>query len=261
MNNFTKITDIALGPFTVQAWGTMVALGMLIGLWLTLKEAKRKKVDKETVLDTFFWMMLAAILGSRVLYVILFWRDFVDSPLDAFKIWEGGLVLLGGVLSAIGVLWFMCRKKGIPMLKMTDTMAPGLAAGICCGRIGCYLIGDHIGSPMEGDFFWGSIYSGTPDVLRHEPSLYLAINGFALFLFLWFMRKRVKKQGNLTMLFFVWYGAARFLLDVFRNTDLPNGLADPRFASFTISQYVSLLLFLLGAYSLIRSRWSSPKKS
>lgn len=242
---FTKITDIPLGPITLQAWGVMVALGMLIGLYVVLKEAERKGLKRDSILDMFLGILIASIAGSRLFYVLLFWRDFVAAPFDVFKIWEGGLVFYGGIFASMVILWIYTRAKKLSFLDVTDTMAPGFAIGIFFGRIGCYLIGDHIGAPMKGDWFWGSVMSGDT-VLRHEPSLYLSLNGLLMFLVLWHLRSRLSGRGDMTMAFFLWYGFSRFFLDFFRSNDLAVGLSDPRFWGLTISQYVSIVLFLMG---------------
>lgn len=244
---FTKITDIPLGPITLQAWGLMIALGMLVGLFVALKEAERKGIKSDSVFDVFLWILVSSILGSRVMYVLLFWRDFVAHPLDVVKIWEGGLVFYGGIFAAMIAMWFYTRAKKISFIDMTDAFTPGFAIGIFFGRLGCYLIGDHIGAPMQHDWFWGSVMAGDT-VLRHEPSLYLSLNGLAMFLVLWNLRKKLSGRGEMTMAFFVWYGVSRFLLDFTRASDLPLGLSDPRFFGLTISQYVSLGLLGIGTY-------------
>jgi phosphatidylglycerol:prolipoprotein diacylglycerol transferase len=242
---FTKITEIPFGPVDIQVWGLMVAFGMLMGLAVSLEEAKRKGVNKDHVLDSFIWIVLSSLVGSRLFYVLLFWRDFVAAPFDVFKIWEGGLVMYGGIFGAILALWFFVKHHKVDFLKLTDTMAPGLALGIFFGRIGCYLIGDHIGASMTNDWFWGSMLHGE-DFLRHEPSLYLSLNGLLMFLYLWSRRKVFKGKGQMTMMFFIWYGLSRFALDFFRSSDLEVGLSDPRYFELTSSQFISLLLLVVG---------------
>lgn len=244
---FTKITDIVIGPITLQAWGVMLALGLLVGLFVTLKEAERKKIKSDSVFDVFLWILVTSIVGSRLMYVLLFWRDFISAPLNVFKIWEGGLVFYGGIFAALLAMWFYTRSKKISFVDLADTLTPGFAIGIFFGRLGCYLIGDHIGAPMKGDWFWGSVMTGDT-VLRHEPSLYLSLNGLLMFLVLWHLRTRLNKRGAMAMAFFVWYGFSRFFLDFFRSSDLSLGLSDPRFWGLTISQYVSVGLFAGGLY-------------
>lgn len=242
---FTKITHIPLGPITIQAWGLMVAIGVLAGLWVARLEAKRRKVSYDLVFDALFGMVVSGVVGSRLIYVLLFWRNFTEAPWRAFYIWEGGMVFLGGFLVAVAFLVWFVRRHKLGFWRMADLFAPSLALGLFFGRIGCFLIGDHIGSPMGCSCAWGSVLNGETQ-RRHEPSLYLMISNLLLFVLLWNLRTRLKKPGQLAMVFFIWYGVMRFILDFFRASDLPLGLSDPRFWGWTSSQLVSVVLFFAG---------------
>ncbi|HCW32827.1 MAG: prolipoprotein diacylglyceryl transferase [Candidatus Peregrinibacteria bacterium GW2011_GWE2_39_6] len=254
---FTKITTIPLGPIPIQAWGLMVALGMLVGLWVALKEADRRKIKREIILDLFIWIVLSSMIGGRLMYVALFWSDFSGDLVKIVKIWEGGMIFYGGIFAAILAVLIYLRKKKISFWKVADILSPGFAIGIFLGRIGCYLIGDHIGKIMGHPWFWGAVIPGD-DRLRHEPSLYLSLNGLLMFAVLWSLRKRLTKPSQLTMVLFIWYGISRFILDFFRANDLPGNLSDPRFWGLTISQWVSLGLFGVGMVGLFRTFF--PKK-
>lgn len=249
---FTKITEIPIGPLTIQVWGLMVAIGMVVGLWFALKEADRHKVPRNIVLDLFLMIVIGSMIGGRLMYVALFWQNFASDPLSILKLWEGGMVLYGGVIGAIIPMALYLKIKNVSFLKIADIMAPGYAIGTFFGRLGCYLIGDHIGSPMGCDCFWGATFPGEAQ-RRHEPSLYLSLNGLLMFLFLWTMRTRVKRTGDLLFLMFMWEGVSRFLLDFFRAADL-SGYSDPRFWGLTISQFFGMALFLIGAIALSTPR-------
>jgi phosphatidylglycerol:prolipoprotein diacylglycerol transferase len=236
---FEKLTVIPIGPVQIQVWGLLVAIGMLTALLFTLKEAKRKKMKSEPFIDIFIISFVASIVGSRILYVILFWESYKDNFWKVFYINEGGLVFLGGVLLVILSIFLYTRLKKMRFWQVADAIAPGFALGIGIGRIGCYLIGDHIGS--RTNFFLGSYYNGD---LRHEPALYLSINGFVLFLFLFLLRPFVKTEGVMTYIFIVWYSVSRFLLDFTRAADI-QGLSDPRYYGLTISQWMSLVLVVV----------------
>lgn len=242
---FTKITEIPIGPINIQVWGLMVAIGMLVGLWVALKEADRMKIKRDVILDLFLMIVVGSMVGGRLMYVLLFWDKFSGDPLGIFKLWNGGMVLYGGILGAVIPILLYLRKKKILFWKVADILAPGYAIGTFFGRMGCYLIGDHIGAPMgAGCSFcgWGAYFPGDAQ-RRHEPSLYLSLNGLLMFFFLWTMRKHVRKPGELTLLMFMWEGLSRFILDFFRATDLP-GYSDPRFSGLTISQWAGAALFL-----------------
>jgi phosphatidylglycerol:prolipoprotein diacylglycerol transferase len=243
---FTKYTVISIGPLQIQVWGLLVALGMLAALLYTLREAKRKKMKGETFLDLFIISFIASIIGSRLLYVALFWDSFKDDLFSIVRINEGGLVFLGGVFLVLVSILAYTKLKKLKFWKVADVIAPGFALGIGIGRIGCYLIGDHIGA--RTNFFLGSYYNGD---LRHEPSLYLVINGFVLFLFLLLIKPFVRTEGVMSYIFIVWYSFARFLLDFTRAADIAM-ISDPRYYSLTFSQWASLVLFVIFLPLLIR---------
>lgn len=236
---FQKLAEIDLGFVSIKMWGLLVSLGMVAGLFVSYYEAKRKKVSFDLILDLFIWIFVAAMLGGRLFYVFLFWKDFSADPLSIFYFWEGGMVFYGGVIGALIASFVVLHRKKIGFWKVADVLAPGTALGIGIGRIGCYLSGFHIGS--KTNFFLASEYNGE---FRHEPSLYLSINGFVLFIFLMLIRKRIKKTGQLAWIFLLWDFGTRFLLDFFRAADLPGNLSDPRFFGLTISQILGLVVFL-----------------
>jgi phosphatidylglycerol:prolipoprotein diacylglycerol transferase len=237
--NFQKITTLSIGPLDIQIWGLLVALGMLIALLLTMRNAKKKKMNSENFIDIFILVFIASIIGSRLLYVIQFWHEFSGNPVSIIQLQQGGLIFFGGLfLSALVVFAYTSYKK-LSFWKVIDTIVPGLARGITIGRIGSYLIGDHIGSRTE--FFLGSYYNGD---LRHEPSLYLAINAFVLFIFLVLVKPFVKKEGLLSYIFIVWYAIGRFLIDFTRAADI-QGLSDPRYAGLTLSQWFCIALVII----------------
>jgi len=244
---FEKLTVISFGPVNIQVWGLLVALGMLAGLLFSLHEAKKKKMNTDNFIDMFILVFIGSIIGSRLLYVAQFWDNYKNNLWSIVNVNEGGLVFLGGVILAILLILIYTRFKKLPFWKVGDTVVPGFALGLGVGRIGCYLIGDHIGA--RTDFFLGSYYQGD---LRHEPSLYLSINGFILFFVLMLLAPFLRrKEGALSYVFFVWYAVSRFLLDFTRAADI-EGISDPRYWNLTFSQWLCVVVFLIFAPLLVK---------
>ncbi|MBU1445836.1 prolipoprotein diacylglyceryl transferase [Patescibacteria group bacterium] len=258
---FAKITSLSIGPVNIQVWGLLVALGMLAALLLTLHEAKNKKLHADNFVDLFIIIFISGMLGAKLLHILEFWPNYVDKlygPIQVSEaetskfmilIGEGGFVLFGGVIfAALGVYIFTKLKK-LSFWKTVDTMAPGIALGLAIGRIGAYLMGDHIGSRTT--FFLGSYYNGD---LRHEPSLYLSINAFIMFIALMLIAPFVrKKEGVLAYLMIVWYSVARFVLDFTRAADIDTiSISDPRYFGLTLSQIACLLLFVIFTPLLVK---------
>jgi len=236
-----QIEQIHLGPLTIQVWGLLVSLGFALGAFVAWKEAKRKGVDANIILDLFILILAGAIIGGRLFYVAEHYKEYITSPLRIFLISEGGMSFFGGFLAALAAGVIFVRRKKLPVRKITDTLAPALAAGYGIGRFGCLFIHDHLGKITN--FFLGI---KTPEgVVRHEPIIYeIIFNGFLLFSVLWFLRKRIKQDGILSAIFLVWFLSVRFITDFFRATDLPE--SDIKYYGLTLAQITAIIL-LMGA--------------
>jgi len=256
---FAKYTNILVGGYKIQIWGLLVALGMLAALLFTLREAKKKKMNSDNFVDIFIIVFISGMLGAKLLHVLEFWPNYVEkfnAPVQTSEvgtsklmllIGEGGFVLFGGVLLAAFGVYLFTKFKKLSFWKVADAMTPGIAIGLAIGRIGSYLMGDHIGS--KTNFFLGSYYNGD---LRHEPSLYLAISAFLMFIMLILVAPFIrKKEGALAYLMIVWYSIARFFLDFMRAADI-DVISDPRYFGLTLSQIVCVVLFVIFTPLLIQ---------
>lgn len=234
---FVKLTTLNIGPVAIQLWGLLVAVGLLFALLLAVKEAKIRKIDSENFFDLFIIVFVSGLIGARLFYCIEHYNEFLTDPFKIINILEGGLNFYGGFLLAALASYLYVRYKKLSFWKTADVIAPGLALAIGIGRIGDYLAGTHIGSRTK--FFLGSYYNGD---LRHEPSLYLIINAFILFIALSLIKPFVrKKEGVLAYVFVVWYAISRLILDFTRSADLIT-LSEPRYFFLTLSQWISVAL-------------------
>ncbi|MFA4910551.1 MAG: prolipoprotein diacylglyceryl transferase, partial [Desulfobacteria bacterium] len=130
-----------IGSFKIHTYGVFIALGFLTGIILALREAKRVGEKPENILDLSFYSIIAAIVGSRLLYIIINYRYYMENPLEMAKIWSGGLVFYGGfVLALIVGIWYI-RKNHLSLWKTVDVMAPSIAIGQAIGRLGCFSAG------------------------------------------------------------------------------------------------------------------------
>jgi len=230
-------SQIALGPITIYTWGLLASVAFIAAMIVALKEAKRKKIDENKVLNLAIFIIIGAFLGARILYVAISWSYYQDNLLEIPMIWEGGWVFYGGVFGALFFGWLYIKKSGLCFWKIADLVAPSVAIGIFFGRIGCSLINDHIGSLTN--LPWGIYYiDGT---VRHPVAEYLSLNGLAIFIFLWSVRKRIKTDGLLFIIFLLWYSFVRFFLDFTRCYDLY--ICDPHFYGWTVSQWISIGVF------------------
>lgn len=234
--------QFTIGPIPIHVWGLMVALGILAGLWVATKAAKARGLDTQRVVDLAFWVIVFSMVGARLIYVLSEISLYVEAPLNALKIWEGGLSITGGFLGAVLAGWTYLRIKKLPLLEYIDVSIFGLPVGLWIGRLGCFFIYDHPGTPTS--FFLGQEF--VDGVIRHNLGLYLSINGLLMTLvfFLFWKINTKRPAGFFVVLFLLWYGVMRFFLDFYRATDL--AVVDARFAGLTVAQYAAVLMVVGG---------------
>lgn len=239
---------------TIQSWGFFVALGLLVAILVGISEAKRKKIDSEVFLNVSLIMIVSGIVGARIFYVLLFFRDFQLRPYSIVEFWNGGMVFYGGFIAGVffGTLYLMWKK--VSVLSFFDTLAVVFPLGYAVGRIGCHLIRDHMGKVTTVP--WG--FEVSPGVIRHDTAIYSIFTGIVLYTIVWSLRKKILTPGVTTILVVFLYSVARFITDAFRATDLPQ--SDPRYFGLTVSQGISLLGFAVSGGMLLWHRVQLSKK-
>jgi len=238
---YFQFTTITLGPITIQVWGLMVALGMLAGAWAAAKMAKHRGQDEKIIWDLSVWVIIAAMIGARIIHVVYEPATYLADPMEFFRLWHGGFSVMGGFLGAlIAGVWFL-RRKHVDVWAYSDTALFGLPLGLFIGRIGCFLIHDHPGTLT--DFVGGVQF---PDGTRHDHGLYLSINGLLLFCAFLLLARRGARTGTYAVVFLLWYGTIRFFLDFLRATD--GAIVDTRYLGLTPAQYFSLMMVAGGAW-------------
>lgn len=214
-----------IGGHPVRAWGIMVAVGVLAGLWLAVKLAKRENMDPEKIMDFTLYAVIFGLLGSRLWEVVFSWDKFSSSPLDALKFWSGGLSIQGGVAAGLVVGLLFVIKNKLSFWKFTDVLAPGLILGQGIGRIGCLLNGDAYGVPTTLPI--GVVYGeGTPAFAAYgsQPlfpaEIVESAADFAILFVLLKMTRRKPFDGMVTLSYFLLYSLARFTLEFLRADSL-----------------------------------------
>ncbi len=220
------LTTINLGLFNIQVWGLLAAIGVLAATLLAVFRAKT--VKKETIYDLVFYTVITGIIGSRLLYVIEEWQFFSNNLIDALKFWQGGLSFSGGLLFGVIAAYIYLKKHKLNLLTYLDIFAPAIVLGHFFGRIGCFLIGDHLGK--LSNLPWAIMRAGE---LRHPVILYEIIYLGLIFIILLKLPKL--KKGSLFISYILMYSFARFFNDFFR--------IDPTYYGLTVAQYFMLVLF------------------
>lgn len=275
------IPRIHLGPLAISPHGIGIAVGYLAGAQLMVRRARKYGGPPETdIWNALFYALLGAIVGARLGYVFGHFSQVTDGGHDllgVFKVYQGGISLIGGITGAIlAALPYMLKRK-MGFWRTMDLAAPGLALGIVIGRIGDLVIGDHLGKPTTFAFGWrclgemggpppisASVYRaalerGNPPSLGcygltlHETALYDFVSTiFLLALLLWLGRKaRERRPGFMILVFTIWYGTMRVVTDFLR--------VDRRYFGLTGSQITSVLAVAVCLYLLARFRGAPPR--
>jgi len=228
--------QINLGLVTLYTWGIFLGLAFFVGFFLFSKVAK-KNLAQEKIFWLTIFILLAGIVSARLFYVIQFPYYFYH-PMQVFEFSNGGLTIYGGLVGGLIAGLFYIRKNKLDFWPLADILAPIIALGIFIVRIGCFLINDHQGAITN--LFWAIEW---PDgTFRHPVALYLSLNGLVIFWILLFLKDKLKKPGQLFIIFLFYYSISRFILDFFRSSN--TFLSDPRYLSLTISQWISIFILL-----------------
>lgn len=175
---------LKLGNISVYTYGFFIAVGFVIGILIAKREAKRRNIDPELIMDLSFYIIIAAIIGSRLFYVITTPASFIENPVDIFKIWNGGLVFYGGfILALVTAAWYV-RKQHLNVWQIADVFAPSIALGQFFGRLGCFSAGCCYGKVC--DLPWAVTFHdpnslAPTNIPLHPTQLYHALGNVMIF--------------------------------------------------------------------------------
>ncbi|MFQ5651873.1 MAG: prolipoprotein diacylglyceryl transferase [bacterium] len=230
-----------IGPLTINSFGVMAMLAFLIPTLLLRKEVARKGLDPDFANSLVIAAMIGGFLGARIYYILERWDGFLNHPMEyiftgAGLVWYGGLI--GGFLA---VAWY-ARRQNVAIVLVADLMAPLLAFGQVFGRCGCLLSGDGDYGPPT-DVPWAMSFPNgiiPTNEFVHPTPIYDMMILFAIFLFMWSIRKREFPPGFMFGLYLVLLGMGRIFTELFRNT--------PRVLwGITMAQYISIGMVIVGA--------------
>ena len=244
-----------IGSFPLNTYGVLLALSFLGALLVASRLAARDGLPRERVYDLGLWMLVAALVGSKVL---MLWtepeyRENAWHLLSLDFVRSGG-VFYGGFLGAVAAGYFLMRRYGLPWWRTADAFAPGIALGQAVGRQGCFAAGCCWGKPTGlpwGVEFTpeGNAVTGVPlGVHLHPTQLYESFFALLLFLFLFRLHRRRRFDGQVILLYGALYGAARFLIEFVRDDPRGDVAGLTTLTGLSTSQLISLAV---GAFSLV----------
>jgi phosphatidylglycerol:prolipoprotein diacylglycerol transferase len=236
----------------------MLAIAFWLGIELSARAARKHSIDETRIIDLGIVILISSVIGSRLLYVLTHLDEYQTDRLGVFRVWEGGLVFYGGLIAGIvfGILYLM-RKK-MPVLKVTDLVAPQIALGIALARVGCFLNGCCFGE--ESHLPWACQFP--PDsqagwvmggATIHPTQIYSAIANLVLFIILRRMLGRRYRPGTVFGSFLVLYGVWRFVIDNLRHYE-EHMRVGAFWGGLTYNQIASIAMIVIGLLLLLRVR-------
>lgn len=243
-----------IGSFPIHSYGFMLALSFLLGIWLATWRAKKKGLNPDIIADVGFWVIISAVIGARLYYVLLHFEEFrgdlfsIFNPFQNGTIGIGGLVMYGGFIGAIvaGVIYFRIKKT--PFLPYADAMAPSVGFGIMLTRIGCFLNGCCMGAESHGPCAVSFPLISPAGAYQHHihatglyPSQLFESGGGLLIALIVLAVERTKPFTGLQFyLVGILYAILRFMVDFSRHYEVSE-----KFGPLSHNQIVCIVLFIV----------------
>ena len=259
---YPNIGEVAfnIGPilgykFPIRWYALAYIGGLLIAWWYCRRLIARPPREVEAVaLDDFvFWATLGIIFGGRLGYVLFYKPGFyLANPQEILMVWRGGMSFHGGLLGVAVAEIAFARRRGIPLLALTDIIAAAAPIGLFLGRIANFVNGELFGRPS--DVPWAMVFPRGGPLPRHPSQLYEAgLEGLVLFVALYILVRlgALERSGTLTGAFLIGYALARMTAELFREPDTHLGFLA---GGVTMGQALSLPLLLAGLALVIWAR-------
>ncbi len=253
---------VNLGPFPIRWYALAYVAGLVAGWayarWLCGREPLWRGLPHPTPIsidDLVVYIAFGIVIGGRLGYVLFYNLPyFLENPLKAFAVWEGGMAFHGGLVGAVLALWLFARRSKVNPLSVADVVAGGVPIGLMFGRLANFIKPELWGRPT--DVPWAMVFPGAGPEPRHPSQLYEAgLEGAVLFILLALLIHfgALRRPGLVAGTFAVGYGLARITCEFFRQPDAQLGFL---FGGATMGMLLSLPLMILGgavvAWSLRR---------
>jgi phosphatidylglycerol:prolipoprotein diacylglycerol transferase len=232
-----------IGSWPVYTYGAMVSIGFILGYQFLLKWAEEEGIGELDISNLFLILVITSMIGARITYVLSYPQHFTGDWLRIFKVWEGGLTILGGALLGFVSMVLYCRYKKLDTPLIFDLFSPPMALGVVFGRLGCFGNGCCFGKPSS--LPWAMIFSNTdplsPPVPRHPTQIYSSIAMLIIFLILRWYRKKDHPNGMVSVLLVFLYSFYRFIIETFRE----DVITESYILGLTLAQSMCLIASIL----------------
>ena len=229
--------SITIGSFSIALYGICIAAAMLAGILLAAHIAKKTGWDPNIIWDISIWLIIFAIIGARLYYVIFFWDAYKDNLLQIFNLRAGGLAIYGGIIACVIVVFVYCKVRRVNPFRLLDTAAYGLVLGQIIGRWGNFFNREVFGGYTDSllamrlpvamvrsrditEAVASHIAQGTNYIQVHPTFLYEGLWNLGLLILMLLWTGHKKFEGEITLLYFFGYGIGRAWIEYIRTDQL-----------------------------------------
>ncbi|MDR1771122.1 MAG: prolipoprotein diacylglyceryl transferase [Hungatella sp.] len=267
--------SISIFGFRIAFYGIIIGVGILAGLWVATRDAKRREQDPDIYLDFVLYAIIISIMGARIYYVIFDWDNYKDDLLQILNLRAGGLAIYGGVIGAAITLIVYARVKKLSFFSLADTGCLGLITGQIIGRWGNFFNCEAFGGYTDSLFAMRIrralvnenmisrellnhliVRDGVEYIQVHPTFLYESVWNLCVLAFMLWYRKRKRFDGEMLFIYLLGYGLGRVWIEglrtdqlIFFSTGIP------------VSQALSLILVVISTLVLFCKHRQIRKKS
>ncbi len=255
--DLNKVAFTLFGKVDIRWYGLIITTGIILAVIYCAWRAKEQGISYDNLMDMALYTVIFGVIGARLYYVLMTLKTHTyKSFLDVIAIWEGGLAIYGGIIAGVAAIYIFCRIKKINPLRALDMAAPAVMIGQFMGRWGNFFNGEAYGREViEGGPLYflrmGLISSNTISdfntsqmVYVHPTFLYESLWNMLGFVLINVLYRKRKFDGQVTLMYFTWYGFGRMFIEGLRTDSLYLGV-------FRVSQVVGFVCFVAGAILLV----------
>lgn len=223
----------------IAYYGIVIAIAMIVGISIAMREARRTGQDPDIYLDMLMITMVTSVIGARIYYVAFSWENYKDDLIQIFNTRNGGLAIYGGIIAGIITVYVFVKIKKMNFQQVADTVCMGLITGQIIGRWGNFFNREAFGGYTDNLLamqlpvsavrqneitaaMWKHLVevNGVEYIQVHPTFLYEGLWNFMVLLFLLWYRDRKKFQGELFLCYLTGYGMGRFWIESLRTDQL-----------------------------------------